>query len=281
MSAKGMYYHFLRKKRAEQGLPIFEPRPSGLSPYEVRSKKEEQFVVKLFKPIDANSGGNWNVYNLKVGAINQSFSNYMKSQRYHNAYFVSAWDPYENPNGDLPNQTNHNRLKEHLMAEGLVHAEAKMTQVRHLGWYANESQCFVIFNVAKQQADHIADRFYQNTYASVPNPMGYLKLEVRQPIRNVYLDTKNHWLSALNGVAYEAARRLSLDSISEIMMGPESEELHWLVPDLRDLNQPWPLATPRGDLKGVGTEWDRLSKLHKAATWEAYAEINSDLTPIK
>jgi hypothetical protein len=78
-------------------------------------------------------------------------------------------------------------------------------------------------------------------------------------------------------MAHEAARRLSLDSATEIMSAPESEELHWLLPELRDANKPWPMVTPTGDQKGAGTEWDRLSKLHKAANWE----INCDLTPIK
>jgi len=203
---------------------------------------------------------------LKIGEIHSAFSNYMKTERYENACFISAWDPYENSNGDLPNQANHKRLKAHLVTEGLVHAEAKITQVRHLGWYANESSCFVIFNVSKQKADGIADCFHQNTYVRVPNPMGFLRLELRQFVQRTFPDTKSHWMCSLHGMAHEAARRLSFESASEIMMGPKSEELHWLLPDLRDLNQPWPLTTPSGDLKGVGTEWDRLSKLHEAAT---------------
>jgi len=77
MSAKGMYYHFLRKDRAAKGLPIVVPQPPGLRAFGIRSKRKEQYVVKLFKPIESSTGGNWNVYQLKIGEINQTFSNYM------------------------------------------------------------------------------------------------------------------------------------------------------------------------------------------------------------
>ncbi|NBW81538.1 hypothetical protein EBR21_07270, partial [bacterium] len=119
------------------------------------------------------------------------------------------------------------------------------------------------------------------TYVRVPNPLGYLNLEIRHSVQKPYLDLKSYWLGTLKGMANEAASRLPLQSMAEIMSAPQREELHWLLPELRDLNQPWPLVTPNGDLKGVGTEWDRLSKLHKAAGWEASSQINCDLTPIK
>ena len=132
------------------------------------------------------------------------------------------------------------------------------------------------YGLSKDKADEIADRFYQNTYVRIPNPMGFLKLEIRQPVQKTYSDWKSQWVESFKGIAYEAARRLSLDSATEIMSAPESEELHWLLPELRDANKPWPMVTPTGDQKGAGTEWDRLSKLHKAANWE----INCALTPI-
>jgi len=276
MSAKGMYYHFLRKDRAAKGLPIIVPQPPGLRAFGIRSKRKEQYVVKLFKPIESSTGGNWNVYQLKIGEINQPFSNYMKVERLCNACFISGWDPYENPNGDIPNAINHQRLKDHLTVESLLHVEAKSTGVDHVGFYDGERPCFVIFNISKDKADEIADRFYQNTYVRVPNPMGYLKLEIRQPVQKTYSDWKSQWVESFHGMAHEAARRLSLDSATEIMSAPESEELHWLLPELRDVNKPWPMVTPTGDQKGTGSEWDRLSKLHKAANWE----INCDLTPI-
>ncbi len=281
MSAKGIYYHFFRKKRAELGLPVIVPRPPGLSGLEIRKRREEQFVVQLFKPIEAQTGGNWNIYQLNIGTINQTFANYMKAERLRSACFISAWDPYENPHGDIPNQVNQKRLKDFLVAEGLLHVEAKATGVDHLGWYLGERPCFVIFNISKAQSDEIADLFYQNTYVRVPNPLGYLILEIRHPVQKPYLDLKSYWLGTLKGMANEAASMLPLQRMAEIMSAPQREELHWLLPELRDLNQPWPLVTPNGDLKGVGTEWDRLSKLHKAADWEASSQINCDLTPIK
>ena len=276
MSAKGMYYHFFRKDRAAKGLPIIVPRPPGLSAFGIRSKRAEQDVVKLFKPIESSTGGNWNVYQLKIGEINQSISKYMKSERLYNACFISGWDPYENPNGDIPNTIHHQRLRACLADEGLVHVEAKTTGVDHVGFYEGERPCFVIFNISKEKADQIADHFYQNAYVRIPNPMGYLKLEIRLPVQKTYSDWKTQWVESFQGMAHEAARRLSLDSATEIMSAPESEELHWLLPELRDVNKPWPMATPAGDQKGAGTEWDRLSKLYKAANWE----INCALTPI-
>ena len=270
MSAKGMYYHFFRKDRAAKGLPIIVPRPPGPRAFEIRSKRKEQYLVKLFKPVESSTGGNWNVYQLKIGEFNQPFANYMKVERLYNACFISGWDPYENPNGDIPNAINHQRLKDYLTVEGLLHVEAKTTGVDHLGFYEGERPCFVIFNISKDKADEIADRFYQNTYVRVPNPMGYLKLEIRQPVQKTYSDWRSQWVESFKGIAYEAARRLSLDSATEIMSAPESEELHWLLPEIRDVNKPWPMATPTGDQKGAGTEWDRLSKLHKAANWENY-----------
>ena len=276
MSAKGMYYHFFRKDRAAKGLPIIVPRPPGLSAFGIRSKRAEQYVVKLFKPIESSTGGNWNVYQLKIGEINQSISKYMKSERLYNACFISGWDPYENPNGDIPNTIHHQRLRACLADEGLVHVEAKTTGVDHVGFYEGERTCFVIFNISKEKADQIADHFYQNAYVRIPNPMGYLKLEIRLPVQKTYSDWKSQWVESFQGMAHEAARRLSLDSATEIMSAPESEELHWLLPELRDVNKPWPMATPAGDQKGAGPEWDRLSKLYKAANWE----INCALTPI-
>jgi hypothetical protein len=231
----------------------------------------------LFKPIESISGGNWNVYQLKIGEINQSISKYMKVERLYNACFISGWDPYENPNGDIPNAIHHQRLRAYLANQGLVHVEAKTTGVDHVGFYEGERPCFVIFNISKEKADQIADHFYQNAYVRIPNPMGYLKLEIRQPVQKTYSDWKSQWVESFQGMAHEAARRLSLDSATEIMSAPESEELHWLLPELRDVNKPWPMATPTGDQKGAGTEWDRLSKLYKAANWE----INCDLTPIE
>ena len=133
MSAKGIYYHFLRKDRAAKGLPIIVPQPPGLRAFSIRSKRKEQYVVKLFKPIESSTGGNWNVYQLKIGEINQTFSNYMKTERLYNACFISGWDPYENPNGDIPNAINHQRLKDHLTVEALLHVEAKSTGVDHVG----------------------------------------------------------------------------------------------------------------------------------------------------
>jgi len=277
MSAKGIYYHFFRKDRAAKGLPIIVPRPPGLSAFGIRSKRAEQYVVKLFKPIESSTGGNWNVYQLKIDEINQSISKYMKSERLYNACFISGWDPYENPNGDIPNAIHHQRLRAYLASEGLVHVEAKTTGVDHVGFYEGERLCFVIFNTSKEKADQIADHFYQNAYVRIPNPLGYLKLEIRQPVRKTYSDWKSQWVESFQGMAHEAALRLSLDSATEIMSAPESEELHWLLPELRDVNKPWPMATPTGDQKGAGTEWDRLSKLHKAANWE----INCALPPIE
>jgi hypothetical protein len=276
MSAKGMYYHFFRKDRAAKGLPIIVPRPPGLSAFGIRSKRKEQYVVKLFKPIESISGRNWNVYQLKIGEINQSISKYMKSERLYNACFISGWDPYENPYGDIPNAIHHQRLRTYLANEGLVHVEAKTTGVDHVGFYEGERPCFAIFNISKEKADQIADHFYQNAYVRIPNPMGYLKLEIRLPVQKTYSDWKTQWVESFQGMAHEAARRLSLDSATEIMSAPESEGLHWLLPELRDVNKPWPMATPAGDQKGAGTEWDRLSKLYKAANWE----INCALTPI-
>ena len=107
MSAKGIYYHFLRKDRAAKGPPIVVPQPPGLRAFGIRSKRKEQYVVKLSKPIESSTGDNWNVYQLKIGEINQTLSNYMKTERLYNACFISGWDPYENPNGDIPNAINH------------------------------------------------------------------------------------------------------------------------------------------------------------------------------
>ena len=268
MSAKRIYYHLFRKARVEKGLPVRIPRPPGLHANEIRSRRGEKYVVKLFQPISSSVGGNWNVYQLNAGEINQPFSNYMKAESLHNACFISAWDPYENPYGDIPNEVNQNRLKEYLKEESLIHVEANTTGVNHLSWYSGERPCFVIFNISKNRSDHIADLFYQNTYVRIPNPLGYLKLEIRQSIHKPYETLKCLWLNSLKGMTNESARKLSLDSMAQIMAAPEKEELHWLLPELRDLNQPWPMTTPTGDHKGLGTEWERLSKLHKAATWE-------------
>ena len=46
MSAKGIYYHFVRKARVEKGLPVVTPRPPGLHANEVRSRRGEQFILK-------------------------------------------------------------------------------------------------------------------------------------------------------------------------------------------------------------------------------------------
>ena len=268
MSAKAIYYYYFRKARVEAGLPVREPQPPGLHANELRSRRAEQFNLQLPSPISLPSGEVFQNLQLNVGQVNNAFAAYLKTNPHYNASFISAWDPYVNPNGDIPNAESHAKLKSYLIAKKLLHMEAYASGVNHLGWYAGQRPCFVIFNISKFRSDQIADLFFQNTYARVPNPMGYLKLEVRQPIHNPYAALKDLWLSSLKEEAYEVARNLPVELMSAIMSSPLQEELHWLLPHRRNLNDPWPLTNPSGDQKAVGTEWDRLARLHKAMHWE-------------
>lgn len=268
MSAKGIYYHFVRKARVEKGLPVVTPRPPGLHANEMRSRRGEQFILKLPPSTGGYEGANLSQFTLSIGQINHAFASYLKNVPHYNASLISAWDPYANPLGDVPNHLNHERLASYLRDCKCLHFEAMTTGVDHLGWYEGRRPCFVIFNISKSRADQIADDFYQNAYVRISNPLGFVKLELRQPIHRPYPALKDLWLNALQGEAHEAARALSADAQAQVMALPENEVLHWLLPHRRDLNQPWPIASPDGDQRAPGTEWDRLARLHKAINWE-------------
>jgi len=268
MSAKAIFYHYFRKARVEKGLPVREPSPPGLHVNELRSRRKEQIKLQLPSTADLTCTGQLSHFNLTVGQINNAFSGYMKTESHYNASFISAWDPYLNSNGDIPNEENHSKLKNYLKSKYLLHFEAVATGVDHLGWYGGERPCFVIFNIPKYFSDRIADEFHQNTYVRVPNPMGFARLEVRQAVHKPYRALKDLWLSSLKGEAHEAALKLSPEILLQIMAAPEVEELHWLLPHRRDLNKLWPLTDPTGEKRAVGTEWDRLARIHKAITLE-------------
>ena len=268
MSAKAIFHYFFRKARVEKGLPVREPNLPGLHVNELRSRRAEQLMLQLPSPVNLTNGCTLSNFTLTVGGINNTFANYMKTTPHYNASFISAWDPYVNSNGDIPNEENHKRLKNYLETQQLLHFEAVATGVNQLGWYKGQRPCFVIFNIPKFRSDSIADEFHQNTYVRVPNPMGWANLELRQPVHKPYLALKNLWLSSLKGAAYEAAVKLSSESLTQIMAAPSDEELHWLLPHTRDLNKPWPLTNPSGEQRTIGTEWDRLSRLHKAINLE-------------
>jgi hypothetical protein len=270
MSGKQIYYHFFRKARVELGLPVTVPRPPGLHANEVRKRRGEQFILKLPSSLDRDQSSPLNHFTLSIGQINQSFSNYLKTGKHYNASLISAWDPFANPHGDIPNKVNHERLRDYLNEHKLLHFEAVATGVDHVGWYDGKRPCFVIFNISKTKADQIADAFFQNTYVRVSNPMGFVKLELRQPIHPPYINLKDMWLGSLKGKAHEAAKALSSEAQAQVMALPESEELHWLLPHCRDLHKPWPIESPSGHQHSPGTEWDRLTQLHKAINWEPF-----------
>lgn len=279
--AKQIYYHHFRKARVEKGLPVIVPRPPGLHANELLKKRSERYLIEVTGNKNATIQKCNRTIELSINRINAAFSEFMKANRYSSASFISSCDPYENEMGDIPNVTRHQLLHDYLSSSGLNYLEALTDGVDQLGWYKGQRSCFVIFDIAKDSSDKLADKFHQNTYARVPNPIGYLRLEIRQPIHTPYYSLVDIWLMAFKGESLRAAKSLSPHNMTCIMSVPPAEQLHWLHPEKWDPNSPWPLTTPEGEFKTVGTEWDRLTRLHKAATKEMEYEEGLGITNMK
>jgi len=279
--AKQIYYHHFRKARVEKGLPVIVPRPPGMYANELLKKRSERYTVEIPRNTNTVIQKNNRTFSLSINKINATFCELMKANHYQSATFISSCDPYENALGDIPNTTRHQLLRDYLSTSGLVYFEALTDGVDQLGWYKGQRQCFVIFDIPKSFADKLADKFHQNTYARVPNPVGYLRLEIRQPIHAPYYSLIDIWLLAFKGETLRAAQNLAPNDMASIMSVPPAEQIHWLHPEKWDLNVPWPLSTPEGDFKSVGTEWDRLTRLHKAATKEMEHNDGAEITIMK
>ena len=111
----------------------------------------------------------------------------------------------------------------------------------------------MIFDIAKDSADKLADKFHQNTYARVPNPIGYLRLEIRQPIHTPYYSLVDIWLMAFKGESLRAAKSLSPHNMACIMSVPPAEQFHWLHPEKWDPNSPR-VNSKRWGLNGIDSQ---------------------------
>lgn len=120
---------------------------------------------------------------------------------------------------------------------------------------------FLVPGIAFAQAETLAREFGENGLLWVNDRIGLPVLKLVHPLQVPGEGELAIWRAALAADEAGAASLLPGREQALLMTVPAVELRHWLLPDLRDISRPWPLARPDGGAMGSGSELDRIFRL--------------------
>jgi hypothetical protein len=199
-------------------------------------------LVRAYREADYRVAGDREKFTLRVGCVCSELAGLMVGSRAVTAAFFIA------PPG----------LSADIVGRGLESIAGEC--VDPSGKRATDPGLLVL-GVSLQDADALALRHQQNAFLWISTPVGLPSLKLMNPLQVPAAEELGRWRASLPAAEARAAEALPNREQALLMAIPRSEIRHWLLPELWDIRQPWPLALPDGGAMGIGTELDRMFKL--------------------
>ena len=195
---------------------------------------------------------------LCIGEANHPLVELMKQEQVTTAAYLTAFNPYSQQLALEKNQVAQEHLLADLDSRSLQYLSGQGRDTAGL-WHPEPS--VLALGITLQDAEILADRYGQNAFVWIGSLDGLVSLRLRFPITIPNAQEIAEWISHLPSHLQQHSKIINPSELAWFMTVPDQELEHWLSPDSWDLNQPWPIARPDGSVMGVGSEFDRVSRL--------------------